>query len=121
MTQVSNPFETILNEIAELRADVRELRKLKAPENPLALSDKVTKEQALQIFIENGLPMKEGQFYFLTSTGELPSERIGKRLVLSRKEILNWIESKTVRRSTSKTESAQKLVESANRKLRAKS
>lgn len=89
---MENPFDLIMAELSEIRMEIQSLK----PIERLSISDNLTKEQAIQFLAENGLPMKEGQFYLLTSTGRIPSKRIGKRLVLSRKELKIWLESKTV-------------------------
>lgn len=113
---IDNPFEAILSELAELRAEVRNI---KIPQIPVPPPKKLTKTQVQLLAEENGLPIKDGQLYFLSSTGGIPCERIGKRLIFDRDEILNWIESKKVQRVPQKTEAAQLLANSANKKLRA--
>lgn len=110
----TNPFEDILSELSEIKADIK---KLKAPEAPAILSDACTMEQAIEHLKEKGLPTKRGQFYKLTANGELPCQRIGKRLILSRKELDQWIESRKYRRETSKQKAAKLLAESASKRL----
>lgn len=113
-TTVNNPFETILCELSEIRADIR---KLKIPEIPVHLPDSLTRDQAIEHLKNNGYPIELGQFYKLSANGTLPSQRIGKRLILSRKELDLWLESRIYRRVTSKEKSTKLLAESANKKL----
>lgn len=109
-----NPFEKIFTELAAIKTDIQSLKPI---ERPSIISDSLTKEQAIQFLAENGLPMKDGQFYSLTSTGKIPAKRIGKRLVLSRKELKMWLESKTVQIHSSAKESAKILAETANKRI----
>lgn len=114
MNTVNNPFETILNELSEIRADIR---KLKQPEPPAFVPDSLTKEQAIEHLRDIGYPIRSGQFYKLTAKGTIPSKRIGKRLILSRKELDQWVESLKFERVTHKQRAAILLAESVNKKL----
>lgn len=109
-----NPFDSILSVLSEIQAGIREL---KPREAPTSYSDSMTSIQALEYLKNIGLPMKLGQFYKLTANGTLPSHRIGKRLILSRKEIDHWIESQKYRRVTPREKAAELLANSANKKL----
>ena len=53
--------------------------------------------------------------YGKTFSGTIPFKRIGKRLVFSRKELLQWIESRTYR-PHSQSDEALRLAESARKK-----
>lgn len=117
MAEISNPFETIMNELADIKA---EIQKLKPKGGPVIQSDSLTKDQAIQFLTENGLPMKAGQFYFLTSSGQMPSKRIGKRLVLSRKELSTWLESRLNSKPDRKQRAAKLIAESARKSNRVK-
>lgn len=111
---VNNPFEIILSELSEIRADIR---KLKPIETPAHLPDSLTRDQAIEHLKNNGYPIELGQFYKLSANGTIPSQRIGKRLILSRKELDQWIESRKYRRVSPEQKAAKLLADSAAKKL----
>lgn len=113
-TTVNNPFETILNELAEIRAAIG---KIKHSETPVTLPDNLTVDQAIAHLKEMGLPTEKSQVYKLTANGTMPSDRIGKRLIFSRKELDQWVESKKYRRVTPTQKAAKLLADSAAKKL----
>lgn len=109
----SNPFDLIDARLSNIETL---LLGIKHPDPKVDIvSDSLTKDQALHFLKENGLPMKTGQFYSLTSTGKIPAKRIGKRLVLSRNDLKNWLISKTVQKQDPAKEAARILVESVNK------
>lgn len=114
---VLNPFDLILSEIEELKYEVR---KLKAPEPQVIPPENLTPRQALELLAENALPSTLAQLYKLSSLGEIPVSRIGKRLVFSRKELLNWIESRKIVKVSSSVLASEKLAISARRRERAR-
>lgn len=114
---VSNPFDLILSEIEELKFEVR---KLKAPEPQFTPPENLTPQQALELLEENALPSTMAQLYKLSSLGEIPVSRIGKRLVFSRKDLLEWIESRKIFKVSSRDKAAEKLANSARRRERAR-
>lgn len=73
------------------------------------LSDRCSLEDALEL---TGL--SKSTIYKLTSSKEVPHKRFGNRLVFSRKELLNWVESQTIERNHSKIDLA--LAKSARKK-----
>ena len=111
---MENPFEIILNELAEIKA---ELKRLKQPEVPVHLPDSLTRDQAIEHLKNSGYPIELGQFYKLSANGTIPSQRIGKRLILSRKELDSWLDSQKYRRVTPKQKAAQQLADSASKKI----
>jgi biotin operon repressor len=114
MTIVNNPFETILSELSEIRAD---LKKLKHPEITVHLPDSLTRDQAIEHLREKGLPMERSQFYKQTANGTIPSQRIGKRLILSRNELNQWVESLKYRRVTPQQKAVKLLADSATKRI----
>jgi hypothetical protein len=111
---ISNPFEEILNELEEIKAV---MKTFKQPETPVIIYDSITKDQAIDHLANLGLPMTSSQFYKLSSNGTLPCERIGKRLIFSRKKLCEYIESRKYRRVTPDQKAAQLLAKSATKKL----
>ena len=72
-------------------------------------------DDAVVFLKENGLPIPKKSLYGKTFSGTIPFKRIGKRLVFSRKELLQWIESRTYR-PHSQSDEALRLAESARKK-----
>ena len=72
-------------------------------------------DDAVVFLKENGLPITKKSLYGKTFSGTIPFKRIGKRLVFSRKELLQWIESRTYR-PHSQSDEALRLAESARKK-----
>lgn len=114
---VLNPFDVILSELADIRSEVRKLRQ---PEPPVKLPENLTVDQAIELLQDNGLPITLATLYKKTHLGEIPASRIGKRLVFSRKKLLNWIESRRVEKVAPATIAAEKLARSAQRRERAR-
>ena len=112
----TNPFDLILSELAELKA---EIRKIKTPETPIKQPENLTIEQAIEFLKENGLPIAKAQVYKLSFQNEIPASRIGKRLVFSRKDLLNWLAMRTIEKVSPQRKAAEKLSKSANRRERA--
>ena len=50
-------------------------------------------DDAIEFLKENGLPITKKSLYGKTFSGAIPFKRIGKRLVFSRKELLQWLDS----------------------------
>jgi excisionase family DNA binding protein len=111
---VNNPFEAILKELAELRAEVR---KIKLPEVEANPPNDLTRDQAIDHLRDIGLPIEKSQFYKLTANGTIPSQRIGKRLILSRAELDAWVESQKYRRVSPEQKAAKSLAISATKKM----
>lgn len=73
-------------------------------------------EETLAFLEEQAIPTKKSALYNLVYKEEIPYRKIGRRLVFSRKELLTWIESRTVRPEDKRTAAALRIAESANRK-----
>lgn len=112
---VTNPFETILNELAEIKLAIGKIKQQPVPHENLP--DSLTRDEAIEHLKEKGLPIKKSYFYRQTADGIIPSQRIGKRLVISRKELDFWIDSQKYRRVTPRQKAAKLLADSATKKL----
>lgn len=77
--------------------------------------DALTIEQAAELLTEQGYPSTKRTIYGLVFNKEIPCRKIGRRNVFSRKELLQWIESRAVRKET-KSDAALHLAQSVNRK-----
>ena len=80
--------------------------------------EKLSKDQALDFLAENGLPTTSGNIYKLSANNEIPCARIGKRLIFSKTDLLNWIESRSVSKTDSIEKTAIQVAKSANKHLR---
>ena len=60
-------------------------------------SDNVTLNTAVDLLEELGFPTSKAKIYKLTSAGLMPCRKYGNKLVFSRIELLNWVESQTTR------------------------
>lgn len=78
--------------------------------------DTMTTDQVLPFLFELGLPTTKKTLYNWIFRNVIPFRRIGRRVVFSRKELLAWIESRTVRPEDKRSAAALRIAESANRK-----
>lgn len=86
-------------------------------ESSMPLPEKLSKDQALAFLAENGIPTTTGNLYKMSAKNEIPCARIGKRLIFSRIDLLNWIESRSVRKTDSIEKTAMQVSKSANNHL----
>ena len=107
-----NANEIIVSTPDQMKAAVREavaeyiqplLKQLSESVNP-PFPEKLSIDKALAFLAENGFPTTSGNMYKMTANKEIPCARIGKRLIFSKSDLLNWIEE----RSVSKTEGSEK-------------
>ncbi|KAA5548379.1 hypothetical protein [Adhaeribacter rhizoryzae] len=76
-------------------------------------------KEALKFVNEQGFPLSRSQFYKSTSLKQVPFKTFGRKLIFSRLQLLDWIESKTIdKNETSLIELA--LARSARKKKGAK-
>ncbi len=73
--------------------------------------------QAIAFLQENGYQLSKSKLYKLTSTGQVPFRHFGRRLIFSRKELLDWIKSQTVTRGNP-SDALLTLAKSARNKLK---
>ncbi len=78
--------------------------------------DAMTVDQVLPFLSEQGLPTTKKTLYNWIFRGVIPYKHIGRRVAFSRKELLSWIESRTVRSGDRRAAAALRISESANRK-----
>jgi len=58
------------------------------------------------------------QLYKLTANNAIPHRKFGKRLIFSRKAVLNWMEQQTTGKETSKERAARQLAKSAMKRVK---
>jgi excisionase family DNA binding protein len=89
---------------------MKEFKELPSPAEP---PDRISLEEA-----EVLTGLKKSVIYKLTSTNGIPHARFGKRLIFSRKELLAWIESRTVKPIAPTNVMSAHLAKVANKKIR---
>lgn len=83
----------------ELRAIVKEAISGLITQSPTkeSLPDTITLTTALELLAENGYPTSRAKIYKLTSAGTMPHRKFGNKLVFSRRELLSWADSQSIR------------------------
>lgn len=84
-------------------------------EKPKPLSDTMDIDETMEFLKYQGVPVTLSTLYNKTFNRSIPFRKMGKRLLFSRKELLQWIESKTTR-PESKSDAALRIAQSVNRK-----
>jgi hypothetical protein len=86
----------ILTTPDELRAIVSEaVSGIMPPLSTQPKIDTLTMDDALNVLKEHGYPTSKAKMYKLTSTGTIPCKTYGKKLVFSRKSLLEWADNQT--------------------------
>jgi hypothetical protein len=81
-----NDLESVCGEL--FKKALQEVQNL-PKEKPLP--DRMSTDEALIFLKEQGRPIKKSQLYKETSLNSIPSTRLGKRCVFSRKILTEWI------------------------------
>ena len=79
-------------------------------------TDGMTVETAARFLTEQGIPTTRATLYNLVYKNTIPHKKFGRRTVFSKKELLTWIEARTVHSDDRRTAAALRIAESANRK-----
>jgi predicted DNA-binding transcriptional regulator AlpA len=80
--------------------------------------DRVDFDEARIILGTKEKPVSKSQLYKLSMQNKVPVKRFGKRLVFSRKELNDWMESRTVSTSNAGDVMSDRLAKSARKKLK---
>ena len=84
-------------------------------EKPKPQSDTMDVDETMEFLKDQGIPVTLSSLYNRTFNRSIPFRKMGKRLLFSRKELLQWIESKTTR-PESKSDAALRIAQSINSK-----
>lgn len=84
--------------------------------NEAVETDTMSPTEAVEFLNRQGIPTKRGGLYNQVWKGTIPYKKVGRRTVFSKKELLAWIESKTIHGGDRQREAALQLAKSANRK-----
>lgn len=83
--------------------------------NEPAETDGMNVEDTARFLTEQGIPTTRATLYNHVYKNTIPYKKFGRRVVFSKKELLTWIESRTVH-SEDRRAAALRIAESANRK-----
>ena len=104
-TIISDAVNAILPKLADFRR-----------KNEPVETDGMNVEDAARFLTEQGIPTTRAALYNLVYKEAIPYKKFGRRTVFSRRDLLQWIESRTVTREDRRAAAALRLAESANRK-----
>ena len=82
-----------------------------------SLPDTCSLVQAIAFLQDNGYQLSKSKLYKLTSLGQIPFRYFGRRLIFSRKELLEWVEGQTLSKGDS-SETLLTLAKSARDKTK---
>ena len=97
---------------SQLREIVADFRRKNEPVE----TDGMTVEDAARFLTEQGIPTTRATLYNQVYKNTIPHKKFGRRTVFSKKELLTWIEARTVHSDDRRTAAALRIAESANRK-----
>lgn len=102
----------IADEVARI---IPKLDAFRRKNEPVA-TDGMNVDTAVRFLAEQGIPTTRAALYNLVYKNSIPCKKFGRRTVFSRRELLAWIESRTVHRDDRRAAIASRIAESANRK-----
>lgn len=102
---ISDAVNAILPKLADFRR-----------KNEPVETDGMTVEAAARFLTEQGVPTTRATLYNLVYKNTIPYKKVGRRTVFSKKELLTWIDSRTVHSEDRRAAAVARLAESANRK-----
>lgn len=82
------------------------------------LQDNISLDEAREIIGTKEKPASKGTIYKMTMNGEIPFSKFGKRLVFSRKALIEWVESKTMNPKQVPDPVAQRVADTAKKQLK---
>lgn len=79
-------------------------------------TDGVNIGDAARFLTEQGVPTTRATLYNHIHKNTIPYKKVGRRIVFSKKALLTWIDSRTVRPEDERAAATLRIAESANRK-----
>lgn len=104
--------EIVADEVAAILPKLADFRRKNEPVE----TDGMNIEGAARFLTGQGIPTTRATLYNLVYKNSIPHKKFGRRTVFSKKELLAWIESRTVHSEDRRTAAALRIAESANRK-----
>lgn len=103
---ISDAVNAILPKLADFRR-----------KNEPIETDGMTVEDAARFLTEQGIPTTRATLYNHVYKNTIPYKKFGRRTVFSKRELLAWVESRTVHpEDRRRAATALRIAESANRK-----
>lgn len=112
---VTTPAELRAIVADEVSAILPKLADFRRKNEPVE-TDGMTVEAAARFLTEQGIPTTRATLYNLVYKNSIPYKKFGRRTVFSRRELLAWIESRTITHEDRHTTAASRIAKSANRK-----
>lgn len=100
---ISDAVNAILPKLADFRR-----------KNEPIETDRINVEDAARFLTEQGIPATRSTIYNLVCKNSIPHKKFGRRTLFSKKELLAWIEARTVRSEDKRTAAALRIAQSAN-------
>lgn len=102
----------VADEVAAIIPKLADFRRKNEP----VVADGMNADTAARFITEQGIPTTRAALYNLVYKEAIPYKKFGRRTVFSRRDLLQWIESRTVTRESRNAEASRRLAASANRK-----
>ncbi|WP_418991494.1 helix-turn-helix domain-containing protein [Alistipes sp.] len=77
-------------------------------------TDGMNVEDAARFLAEQGIPTTRASLYNLVYKDAIPYKKFGRRTVFSKRELLAWVEARTVRPNEKRTAASLRIAQSAN-------
>lgn len=101
----------IAEEIGLIIPQLADLRRKNEPVE----TDGLSTEDAARFLTEQGVPTTRTTLYNLVYKNAIPHRKFGRRTIFSKKELVEWIASRTVRPEEKRTAAALRLAANLNR------
>ena len=102
----------VADEVASILPKLADFRRKNEPIE----TDGMNADTAARFITEQGIPTTRAALYNLVYKEAIPYKKFGRRTVFSRRELLQWIESRTVTRESRCATASRCIAESTNRK-----
>jgi hypothetical protein len=107
-----NPFSKIEQRFDRLEGLIQSLQKPEPTKEPERFD-----LTGLQSFlIDKGYPVRKSGIYKATMNHELKFSKFGRSLIFEKSDVLTWIESRTIKKSSSEEVMSKHLAKEANKK-----
>lgn len=98
----------------EIGLIIPQLADLRRKNEPIE-ADGIDTETAVKFLAEQGIPTTRSGLYNLVYKNAIPHRKFGRRTIFSKKELVEWIASRTVRPEEKRTAAALRLAANLNR------
>jgi excisionase family DNA binding protein len=112
-TSLNNIFEKIdfiVNSIEKIESKLKVKEIIKPPPKKLSINE------AVKFFLEQGFPVSKSKLYKLTSEGKIPYDKFGIRVLFRQDKLIDWIENEMNLSVKSESKHVMILANSARRK-----